>query len=649
MKGKKASLTLSIIAVVLVAVAFLLLFLTPTIMGASSYMYYNGLDKGFKVSGMDFWKTTRGEFFNFAVYKTYPIMWAFLIGGVLIGALWIVHLIMMIVHKRGNSTFVDLAWIIGGLLALDLLVYGFMPGVWQASVDGKAITDPISAAWRTNFEAGNYASGSFKNVIAWMKDASTFATFSGTSVAHTAATGGTLVVGLLPYILGAVALILLIIAVIISIVDVAKNRGGKKKADLAQEPAAEEKPQETAKAKAEEDEDAAYRKALDEELDDRPQPTTVNSYGYTGPQPGIIQYITYGGKGGEGPMDNNYVTKDEMKKVIRDELAAYFKKEEPKEDKPAEVSSNNMLTSDDLREIIREEMGTSSTGGGMKASELRQLIAEEVAKALAADREAAAKANAEREARDAALASQVKASNDEVAAVKGNSLKPEEVRTIVSQELDKRFANGYVAPAPKKEEPKPEPVVTPVVVTVVAPKEEPKPEPVVAPAPVVAPVAEPAAPKVVRIPFPTRMLAAEKDLRDNYNEIKAEAMSYGLKSRVSNSGDTFRLHTKTYLKITIAGKGLKIYYAVNPKDYAKGPIPLKDASGKNMYKEIPGCFKVKSELSVKRAKQLIADAVAKDKLEQGPIEPHNFANELKDYKPQVGGDDDDGGDEDDDK
>jgi hypothetical protein len=136
------------------------------------------------------------------------------------------------------------------------------------------------------------------------------------------------------------------------------------------------------------------------------------------------------------------------------------------------------------------------------------------------------------------------------------------------------------------------------------------------------------------------MLKADKELQSNYNELKAECLSYGLKSRLSNSGDTFRLHTKTYVKITIAGKGLKLYFALNPKDYASGPIPLHDASGKNIYKEIPGVFKVKSPLSLKRAKQLLADAVEKDNLEQGKIEPHNWAIELKDYKPQLGCKDD---------
>lgn len=164
----------------------------------------------------------------------------------------------------------------------------------------------------------------------------------------------------------------------------------------------------------------------------------------------------------------------------------------------------------------------------------------------------------------------------------------------------------------------------------------------VAPAPAPAPVAEapaPAAPvedekaKAERIPFAERILAADKVIKDMYNEIKNAMLSYGLHSRLSNSGDTFRLHRKTYAKITMAGKGLKIYYALDAKDYADSPIPVQDVSEKQVYAEIPMAFKVKSELSRRRAIQLIADAMAKDGVEQQE-EPGN-TNWVKDIRALV--------------
>lgn len=185
-------------------------------------------------------------------------------------------------------------------------------------------------------------------------------------------------------------------------------------------------------------------------------------------------------------------------------------------------------------------------------------------------------------------------------------------------------------PEPVKEEPKPEPV-----------KEEPKPEP--APAPVVEVKVEPTplfvkkpevpgkpeAPKYERIGFAERLLKSDKELHDLYNELKNEILSYGVKSRISAFGDTFRLHKKMYVRITVAGKSLKLYFALDPKDYEGSTIPVQDASSKEMYAEIPLVFKVKSGLSVRRCKELIQAVMEKDNLEQGEVGKVNWIKELK--------------------
>lgn len=134
---------------------------------------------------------------------------------------------------------------------------------------------------------------------------------------------------------------------------------------------------------------------------------------------------------------------------------------------------------------------------------------------------------------------------------------------------------------------------------------------------------------IIRIPFTERMLDAEKEMQNDYNELKNEILSYGVNSRVSNSGDTFRLHRKTYVKITIAGKSLKLYFALDPQDYADSKMPIGDASQHAVYAEIPLIFKVKSGLSMRRAKELIRDVMTKDGLEQGEIGSVNWVKELK--------------------
>lgn len=177
-----------------------------------------------------------------------------------------------------------------------------------------------------------------------------------------------------------------------------------------------------------------------------------------------------------------------------------------------------------------------------------------------------------------------------------------------------------VAPTPA---PSPTPVVVNIVQNSTPAQEKPAPAPV--------PVAVAVEPKVQveRIPFAKRLATSEKAIKEAYNEIKSELLSYGLKSRISLSGDTFRLHTVEYAKIVVAGKSLKMYLALNPKDYKNSTIPFSNASKMNAHKATPFVFKVKSGLSVRRAKQLIADLGAKNKFVQGEVVAHNHAKEVK--------------------
>ena len=71
------------------------------------------------------------------------------------------------------------------------------------------------------------------------------------------------------------------------------------------------------------------------------------------------------------------------------------------------------------------------------------------------------------------------------------------------------------------------------------------------------------------------------------------------------------------------------YASSNPKDYKDTTIPVNDAGEKGIYEEIPLVFKVKSGLSVKRCKQLIADVMEKDNLTQGEIGKVNWVKEIQ--------------------
>lgn len=343
------------------------------------------------------------------------------------------------------------------------------------------------------------------------------------------------------------------------------------------------------------------------------------------------------------------LTAEEVRAIIAEELAASKKVEEP-EPEP-EPEPEKPLCEEDVRNVV--------------ATEIRSFYAEKEAAEKAPEPEPV-----KEEKEPALTALEIRQIiNEELARREPtepkNELTPDLIREIIRQEMivvpplkeEKVEPVTVVVKAPaeektveeskkeepvvevKKEEPAPAPATNPTITVVVhtnAPaevkKEEPAPEPVPdEPKARVVGAVNPDLPpheKIVRIPFQTRMADADKEMKDNYNDLKSEIMSYGVKSRISNKGDTFRLHKVTFVRITIAGKSLKLYFALDPKDYENSPIPVQDAGHKGVYKDIPLVFKVKSELSVRRAKELIANVMEKNGLEQGKVEPRDWVAEI---------------------
>lgn len=136
--------------------------------------------------------------------------------------------------------------------------------------------------------------------------------------------------------------------------------------------------------------------------------------------------------------------------------------------------------------------------------------------------------------------------------------------------------------------------------------------------------------EAVKLNFQEKLLTSGTDIVLAYNSLKNLLMSYGLKDRISNSGDTFRLHKKTYCKITMGGSHLKIYLALDPKNYLNTAIPVGDASFKELYRDIPLVFRVKSDNSLERARDLIIDCMNTQNLTQISEEGNiDYASQLK--------------------
>ena len=230
----------------------------------------------------------------------------------------------------------------------------------------------------------------------------------------------------------------------------------------------------------------------------------------------------------------------------------------------------------------------------------------------------------EQKAKRKAEAEEARRKREEEAAKKAAEA-PKEEEVKEEPKVEEPAPVEEVVPAPEPApEPQPEPEPEP------QPEPEPEPEPVVEePAPEPQPEPAPAKEKAEFVPFQARLAQADDFLRNAYNELKSEVLSYGIKSRVSSTGDTFRLHKKAYVKMVVAGKYLKLFLALNPEDYKDTTYPFEDASKLGTKKDTPFVFKIKSGLSIRRAKVLIGDAAKKDNLEQGEVVPHDHFADLK--------------------
>ena len=372
------------------------------------------------------------------------------------------------------------------------------------------------------------------------------------------------------------------------------------------------------------------------------------------------------------------ISVEDVRRIIQEEFAR--ERMGAAEAKPAQVApkqeqkvvqekANEPLSQGDIQSVIRDELlmfqqAQVEADAARKAEEEKR-VKEEVSRRERAEKEAkareedyrrqaeeTARLKAEKEAAEEALR-QLQSQEAERQSSAEPALTSEEIKRLIAEALAQKEGKPVANSESLKSDDiraiirdelanmrpiqNAQPVIAPMAqVETVEPKPEPQKRVVGAINPDLPPHE-----KIIRIPFPNRMVDADDLMKSNYNELKSELMAYGLKSRVSNSGDTFRLHKVTYVKIAIAGKSLKLYMALDPKEYADSTLPISDVGAKNTYKDIPFVFKVKSPLSMRRAKQLIADLMDKHDLEQAKVNPYNWADELKDYKPTGAKEDDD--------
>ena len=108
--------------------------------------------------------------------------------------------------------------------------------------------------------------------------------------------------------------------------------------------------------------------------------------------------------------------------------------------------------------------------------------------------------------------------------------------------------------------------------------------------------------------FETRLKGSEFDLRHKYYDLRDYIKWYGLNNRISLPGDTFSYKRKKIAFITIIGKRIKFYIALDPAKYEDSPIPVERVTAKK-YADTPCLMKIRSDLSYRRAKKLVDEAM----------------------------------------
>ena len=110
--------------------------------------------------------------------------------------------------------------------------------------------------------------------------------------------------------------------------------------------------------------------------------------------------------------------------------------------------------------------------------------------------------------------------------------------------------------------------------------------------------------------FEEKLAAADDSIKAIYNEMCEALEDKRVRGRITKTSHNFTIKKVPLVKIRVMKKGLQMYFALDPNDEKYAKVPHKDASDKKTYARTPFVFKVQSNLSVKRAKALIADILA---------------------------------------
>ena len=125
-------------------------------------------------------------------------------------------------------------------------------------------------------------------------------------------------------------------------------------------------------------------------------------------------------------------------------------------------------------------------------------------------------------------------------------------------------------------------------------------------------------PKVIKKSFAEKLLEADDFIKSNYCELKNILLSYKkMKSRISNTADTFNIGRTKLAKLSVSGKSLKLYLNLDFNE-VESRLKCRDASETKAYEEVPVFLRIRSLRAMKNAKYLIGKLAERFELQPNP-------------------------------
>lgn len=125
-------------------------------------------------------------------------------------------------------------------------------------------------------------------------------------------------------------------------------------------------------------------------------------------------------------------------------------------------------------------------------------------------------------------------------------------------------------------------------------------------------------------PFSVKLIQASNETKDYYSRLKNVLLSYKkVKSKLSNSYDSFNKGRNRLAKLVIRGKSLCLYLPLDPDDYVDTKYKVERSESKK-FAEVPCLYRIKSARRLGYAEELIGQACEKLGIVQGEIQEVDY-------------------------